>query len=290
MNEDDTLAEAKANLLSFSRLSLSYLSFPFFFSMIPPLSFTNVTSNASTNFFSSPLPLSPSSPTVPFPSSPVASSPTMNPPLLRTRPAIRSPRTSQGSISNRLSIASNVSTSSSLGPHVLMRSRHSSLPASVVQSRHQSIVGTPQNRSASSGVKALNRVSVASVGSFGSVEEEEEEGEGEEKGSKIEGERLSPAPSRTISFSKQLRSRPRHASRHSLPCLGGGQPSSISSVLNPAGAKDRSSSPLRPGGRKEYSMEERARRDEKRLRIAEELRETEKAYVKVLEEIDEVRF
>lgn len=278
--------ESEANLLSFS--NLSYLSL--FFSMIPPLSFTNVTPNADSteHYLSSPLPLSPSSPTVPFPSS------SMSPPSsLRTRPPIRSPRTSQDSTSKRLSIASTASTSSSLGPHLLMRSRHSSLPASVVQSRHQSIVGTPRNLSASSGVKALNRISVASVGSFGSVEEEEEE-EGEvvreDKGSKVQRERLSPAPSRSTSFSKSLQPRPRHASRHSLPSLGGGLPASISSVLNPTGARDRSSSPLRPGGRKEYSMEERARRHEKRMRIAEELRDTEKAYVKVLEEIDEVRF
>jgi hypothetical protein len=45
---------------------------------------------------------------------------------------------------------------------------------------------------------------------------------------------------------------------------------------------------LRPRTRVEYSEKERMKREERRLRIAEELRDTEKAYVQVLEEIDAV--
>ncbi|GAA5877957.1 hypothetical protein JCM16303_002792 [Sporobolomyces ruberrimus] len=263
--------------------------------IVPPLSFDNVTLN-SQDPFSSPLAMTPS---IPFPSSPTTSTP----PFLRSSTSpLRSPRTSQD-FSKRLSIASTASSTSGSTtsmvqrPHVLMRTRHTSLPAGVVQSRHQSIVGTP---SANNRVKAMNRISVASVASFGSVEEEEE---GEEGGESNQSSRTAPS-SRTTSFSsttaKGIRPKPRQYQQHarySLPPPGSSSAlPSFTSVLhhnnNPirpgAGrAKERSSSPLRPKKEgKEVSEKERSKREERRLRIAEELRDTEKAYVSVLEEID----
>ncbi|GAA5964169.1 hypothetical protein JCM3765_005364 [Sporobolomyces pararoseus] len=248
--------------------------------------------------FSSPLPLTPS---LPFPSSPTSDSLPSPPVVPALTSPIRSPRTSQDSpySTKRLSIAStsssaSASTSMVQKPHILMRTRHSSLPASVVQSRHQSIVGTSTMNLASNNgrMKAMNRISVASVGSFGSVEEEAEDGEGlKERDQAVKSQ---PA-SRSTSFSSSTGIEAKHQSqqiaRNSLPPPG--SLPSFTSVLNstsrPGGGnlKGRSSSPLRPKeGRVEYSGEERAKREERRLRIAEELRDTEKAYVQVLEEID----
>ncbi|GAA5980639.1 hypothetical protein JCM5350_003574 [Sporobolomyces pararoseus] len=262
--------------------------------MMPPLSLDNVTSDF--NQYSSPLPLTPS---LPFPSSPTSDS-LSSPPLARSRTSpTRSPRASQDSnySSKRLSIAStssatSASTSMVQKPHVLLRTRHTSLPASVVQSRHQSIVGTStMNLQSNNGrMKAMNRISVASVSSFGSVEEEAEEGEEAKGGDK------SQATSRSTSFSSDKGVRPKlrqrqQIGRNSLPPPG--SLPSFTSVLKPMprpggpGAKERSSSPLRPKeGRVDSSEEERSKREERRLRIAEELRVTEKAYVQVLEEID----
>lgn len=142
----------------------------------------------------------------------------------------------------------------------------------------------------------MNRISVASsVGSFGSVEEEEEGGQEEDGTNSTKS--LSPTPSRSTSFSSNKAVRPKlrqqTQARHSLPPPG--SLPSFASVLNTSragggGAKDRSSSPLRPRTRVEYSEKERMKREERRLRIAEELRDTEKAYVQVLEEIDAVSF
>jgi hypothetical protein len=150
----------------------------------------------------------------------------------------------------------------------------------------------------------MNRISVASVASFGSVEEEEE---GEEGGESNQSSRTAPS-SRTTSFSsttaKGIRPKPRQYQQHarySLPPPGSSSAlPSFTSVLhhnnNPirpgAGrAKERSSSPLRPKKEgKEVSEKERSKREERRLRIAEELRDTEKACVSVLEEIDAVSF
>ncbi|GAA6007546.1 hypothetical protein JCM11491_004202 [Sporobolomyces phaffii] len=245
----------------------------------------------------SPLAMSPS---LPFPSSPTSPAP---PPLARSRTApLRSPRTSQDSSSSskRFSVASVASTASSTSvvqrPLVLMRTRHASLPASVVQSIHQSIVGTPAaNHAAAPGnrVTAVHRISVASVASFGSVEEETEHDTGA-TAAEVSSSPSIPAPSRSTSLSAPsgndatnlLRPKLRASSaRHSLPVPGQGLPSFIS-ILDLSGSQDRSSVPPKRKSVREYGVEEQAKRAEKRLRIAEELRDSEKAYVRVLEEID----
>ncbi|GAA5903316.1 uncharacterized protein JCM6883_002759 [Sporobolomyces salmoneus] len=234
-----------------------------------------------------------SRPSLPFPSSPTSpSASTGVSPVVRSRPpALRSPRTSLEITSHRLSIASTSSSTStrSQRPPLLLRSRHASLPASVVQSRHQSIVGTPGAASHGSngmGNGTRNRISVASVGSFGSVEEEEEEdANGAEKVRSEEDGTKDEVIQKSASGTGLIRNR----SRHSLPPPG--RLPSFTSVLNHESsvdgrARDRSSSPLRPKKLSEYTEEERRKREEKRLRIAEELRDTENAYVQVLEEID----
>ncbi|GAA5929664.1 hypothetical protein JCM1841_004262 [Sporobolomyces salmonicolor] len=231
---------------------------------------------------SSPDPSPFSSLTLPSPSS-ISTSPIPFPRSL-TSPAV-SP-SPQGLLERTLSSSSPPPEQASVNPrHALMRSRGISLPAKVVQSRHYSMVGT----SANGGTLVQKRMSAASVASVGSFESVAEEGEHEEHDPPATGlERASRdrMPSqRTI---PRCDPRPANVTRSSLPALG--YPS-FSSVLGPPlRPMVRSNSPLGPEGGDAGGAvrinEERQRRAERRLRIAEELRDTEKAYVQVLEEID----
>ncbi|GAA6060811.1 hypothetical protein JCM10212_000584 [Sporobolomyces blumeae] len=244
-----------------------------------------------------PFPTSPAPPAV-APSRPLPVPAAALPSIMSTHATpIRSPRSSQDSTTSRkrLSIASTTSTRSTASlarpPALALRTRHTSLPASVVQSRHVSIVGTSANNLAVK-IKSMNRVSVASVASFGSVEEEGEDEEG------AGGGRGKGRPSRQTVEGAETRSngsgalagpskpvRPRAGSRHSLPASAF---PSLTAAVSPSPNRQRSSSPLERAGSKqrEQDPEHRRLREERRLRIAEELRDTELAYVQVLEEID----
>lgn len=130
---------------------------------------------------------------------------------------------------------------------------------------------------ASGGAK---RVSVASFASFESLEEEDEggvEAAGPETGRQSLYRRSLSPPATPL--------RPAAAKRSSLPpsssALGRGV-----SVVRPRTLSARTSSPSRWSVMSEGEREKHA---ETRWRVAEELRESEKAYVRVLEEVDAVR-
>ncbi|GAA5867630.1 hypothetical protein JCM8547_001321 [Rhodosporidiobolus lusitaniae] len=184
------------------------------------------------------------------------------------------------------------------------RSRRTSMPANLIQTRHQSMVmssGSSTLRVKEN--KAANRLSVASFSSIESVAEEEDEN----------GETVSASHAKVSGLSRRPRAvsrrtasppasrppsmaRPVNPSRYSLPTSpyhGGYQSFSVALGDRLNGSKP--SSPLsmtfdeageQKGERVEPGAEDRARREERRWRIAEELKETEKAYVQVLEEID----
>ncbi|GAA5959355.1 hypothetical protein JCM21900_000702 [Sporobolomyces salmonicolor] len=231
---------------------------------------------------SSPGPSPISSLTLPSPSS-ISTSPIPFPRRLTSPVVSPSP---PGLLERTLSSSSPPPEQASANPrHALMRSRGISLPANVVQSRHYSMVGT----SASGGIPVQKRMSAASVASVGSFESVAEEGEHEEHDPPATGlERASRPRMRSQRTIPRCDPRPANVTRYSLPALG--YPS-FSSVLGPPLRPVlRSNSPLGPeGGDARGAVrinEERQRRAERRLRIAEELRDTEKAYMQVLEEID----
>ncbi|GAA5979221.1 hypothetical protein JCM11641_001965 [Rhodosporidiobolus odoratus] len=183
----------------------------------------------------------------------------------------------------------------------ILRTRRTSLPANLIATRHHSIVGSSGPSTLRLKDKSDHRLSVASFSSIESVAEEDEGGES------------SGAP---LTSSAPMR-RPRAASRRSI-APPGSRPSSIARPPNPSrysapasayhGAfqsfsaalptgvdASKTSSPLGStfGTEAEGATdklrstgEDRAKREERRWRIAEELRDTEKAYVQVLEEID----
>ncbi|GJN93823.1 hypothetical protein Rhopal_006881-T1 [Rhodotorula paludigena] len=126
-----------------------------------------------------------------------------------------------------------------------MRTRQTSMPASLIRSRHQSIVGSAGLTTTGSFSGADKRVSVASVSSFESLPEE-----GEDDGA-------GAVSSDAVADKRALARRPYIE-------------------LDVSTAQTVESA--------------RLERAAKRWRIAEELKETEKAYVQVLEEIDAVSF
>ncbi|GAA5933815.1 hypothetical protein JCM3775_000290 [Rhodotorula graminis] len=164
-----------------------------------------------------------------------------------------------------------------------MRVRQTSLPASLVQSRHHSIVGSAglsaMMTSAASGGGA-KRVSVASFASFDSLPEEEDEGDvdGAEMG-RLGLSRRSLSPPATPP-------RPVAAKRSSLPASSSAVGRGVS-VVRPRTLSARTSSPSRWSVMSEGEREKHA---ETRWRIAEELRESEKAYVRVLEDVDSLYY
>ncbi|GAA5930733.1 uncharacterized protein JCM15063_002443 [Sporobolomyces koalae] len=235
------------------------------------------------------------SPSIPFPASPSTNfalplPPAPPPPPIsrtQTAPMIRSPRTSQDSARSykRLSNASNAS-SSTIGsqPRILLRTRHGSLPASVVESRHQSIVGTPAANYEARQVKARNRVSIAaSVASFGSVEEE--------KDIDANTDALISQASRSpmMRESSLIQTRPRAITRQSLP-IPGKLPSFATHVGSSNAERVNLDAQETQSRSSQTNVRDRAKREERRRRIAEELRDTEQASVDVLEEIDEVYY
>ncbi|GAA6051438.1 hypothetical protein JCM3770_000520 [Rhodotorula araucariae] len=165
-----------------------------------------------------------------------------------------------------------------------MRVRQTSLPASLVQSRHYSLVGSSGLSASALGSAGTGpgtrRVSVASFASLGSFDSLPEEGEGD-----VHAEGLS-VPSVRRALSPPASPRTSVASCVTLPPGG---PYRAFSVVRPrtTSSSKRAQSPSSSEGK---SAEERVRRAERRWRIAEEMRETEKAYVQVLEEIDEVYY
>ncbi|GAA5888327.1 hypothetical protein JCM6882_008582 [Rhodosporidiobolus microsporus] len=181
------------------------------------------------------------------------------------------------------------------------RSRRTTMPANLVQTRYSMLVGSSGSSTLRVKDKGDHRLSVASFSSIESVTEEDEtEGGGGEKGAAglapglsrrpraISRRTASPPPSRPASMA-----RPPNPSRYSLPTSpyhGGYQSFSVALPARGDGAK--SASPLSVVSREgageegELSEAERATRADRRWRIAEELRDTEKAYAQVLEEID----
>ncbi|GAA5903941.1 hypothetical protein JCM5296_002462 [Sporobolomyces johnsonii] len=227
------------------------------------------------------------SPTSPSPSS-VSTSPISFPRSPTSPTASPSP---QAPLERSFSPSSPVLEQAPFNPrHALMRSRRVSLPANVVQSRHYSMVGTSAS-GASTAQKRMSAASVASVGSFESVPEEGEHEDHDPSATGSGSERASPRPripSHRTTPSPPPVSRPANTTRYSLP--ESGYPS-FSSVLGPPlRPMVRSTSPLRPEEERtaevDRSNDERKKRAERRLRVAEELRDTEKGYVQVLEEID----
>ncbi|GAA5839017.1 hypothetical protein JCM9279_002569 [Rhodotorula babjevae] len=165
-----------------------------------------------------------------------------------------------------------------------MSTRQTSLPASLVQSRHYSIVGssnlsaTATATSTSSG--GTKRVSVASFASFESLPEEEGDGDGDG------GEAGRPALARRSLSPPATPLRPAAAKRSSLPASSSALARGVS-VVRPRTLSARTSSPSRWSV---MSDGEREKHAETRWRIAEELRESERAYVRVLEEVDSLYY
>ncbi|GAA6036238.1 hypothetical protein JCM8097_006852 [Rhodosporidiobolus ruineniae] len=205
------------------------------------------------------------------------------------------------STSSRLTTTSRRDSALTANP-VLERTRRTSLPADLVQSRHQSFVGSSGSSTLRIKDRGDYRLSVASFTSIESVAEEEDEAS---DGRQSSNPAAQPASRRSRTSSRRTASppasrppsmvRPPNLSRYSLPNAayhGGFQ--SFSAALP---AKSSGPKPLSPlmgkfpdggamDGEAAPTEEEREKRAERRMRIAEELRDTEKAYVQVLEEID----
>ncbi|KAI5480678.1 Rho guanine nucleotide exchange factor [Pseudohyphozyma bogoriensis] len=191
-----------------------------------------------------------------------------------------------------------------LQPRIIARSRRTSLPANLVTTNlnlNLSSVG-----SAAPGSKlprgmvvgAGNRMSIASVTSVASVSSFESLLEAEEdavEAALIEGranerpdEKRANMPLSFQMAGKGLNSRPNVQHRYSLPTP---PPSRVQLGLGlpvPPLSRSRAASPL--GGERRRSQaddEERKKREQRRWRVAIELRETEKTYVNVLQRIDQ---
>ncbi|GAA5827855.1 hypothetical protein JCM11251_007704 [Rhodosporidiobolus azoricus] len=180
------------------------------------------------------------------------------------------------------------------------RLRRTTMPASLVHTRYSMMVGSSGSSTLRVKDKSDHRISVASFSSIESVTEEDETGDGSNGATGVapKASGLSRRP-RAVSrrTASPPASRPSSLARPPIPSRlptssyhGGYQ--SFSVALPPGKDGARSASPLGALSRegdaelKEMSEEERAKRVERRWRIAEELRDTEKAYVQVLEEVD----
>lgn len=208
--------------------------------------------------------------------------------------------------------------SSTVSPprHLLMRSRRVSSPANLVQTHTHSIAESGGSYFGAAG----NRMSVASMSSFDSLPEEDEEattpngGMVEASAGRAPPLRRSVSPSRRtplprpVSFAPQGSARPANPKRNSLPSPpafdGSYRPFSLGPMpmirstsrsssrgrTSPLG-KEATEDQVVETGRKGTATErvqEKLKREEKRWNVAEELRETERAYLTVLEEINEV--
>jgi hypothetical protein len=173
------------------------------------------------------------------------------------------------------------------------------MPANLIQTRHNSMVFATGTSTLRVKEKAEHRMSVASFSSIESVAEEVME-----NGEAVRSTSLAPNRPRAVSRRSASPpnsrspsiSRPSNPSRHSLPASpyhGGYQSFSMSAISNESsGPKQVKGTMSAATEEEERDMSARARekREERRWRIAEELKETEKAYVQVLEEIDAVHF
>lgn len=196
--------------------------------------------------------------------------------------------------------------------HALMRSRRISLPANLVQTNYHSIVG---GGAVGASVAAKNRRSVASISSFENLPEEPDDFlPAQEEQPQLGGgpghrprlsrrsasstpatpsARLSLGPSSlggtaTISFKRQ------RESVHSPPVYSGAYQSFAPTGTGKTSPLSRAQSYKKDlEGRErgvKLTREEKAKRADRRWRIALELRETERTYVDVLQEIDRVGF
>lgn len=201
--------------------------------------------------------------------------------------------------------------------HALMRSRRVSLPANLAYTNYQSLTGVI----ASSAGSSENRMSVASFSSFGSLPEEVEEELSTSTTSLSSTpslKRTSTSPPESPTLIRTFQNFPLANSSTSMSrSLSNPRPSTgIHSTNSSLSVDSRSASPsgrnsplsfetteetkVRRDNRK-FEKEQRktlrdlngsdlekAKREERRWRIALELRDTERSYVKVLEEIDSV--
>ncbi|KAM0748829.1 Dbl homology domain-containing protein [Meredithblackwellia eburnea MCA 4105] len=201
----------------------------------------------------------------------------------------------------------------------LLRHRRVSLPASLVQTNLHSLVGGGvMGKREASVMNMGNRLSVASMASFESLMEE---GEGEVEGGADSNagreppggraEKENEAPQKAKSSPKPLTTTPTRMKRLSLP-VAASSPSSLAGAYSLGGVPRRtgadivrssshSRSPLgrtRSGkgrgnemgdgidGETKLSLEEKRKREDRRWRIAIELRETERSYWNVLKLVD----
>ncbi|GAA6006130.1 uncharacterized protein JCM10292_006559 [Rhodotorula paludigena] len=186
----------------------------------------------------------------------------------------------------RLGSESTLSPSARQTRPTYMRTRQTSMPASLIRSRHQSIVGSAGLGTGSFG-GAGNRASVASVSSFESLPEEgEDDVAGDASSNGVAGRRADAR--RSVSPPT-----PRRPSLSPEPGIPAQQPFSVvrprTSSFSPA--LRESSASIELDMSTAHTVESaRLERAAKRWRIAEELKETEKAYGQVLEEIDAVYY
>lgn len=202
--------------------------------------------------------------------------------------------------------------------HALMRSRRVSLPANLIHTNYQSLAGVVASSSSTSG----NRMSVASFSSFGSLPEEEEESYSSSVTPSLKRMSTSPPESPTLMrqnlppppppiSSPMTRSTstpyPRTTNIYQSSLSVNSRSASPSGRSSPL-SFDRSFPELEASEEKRERKEskrlereqkktlkglngldnEKLRREERRWRIALELRDTERSYVQVLEEIDSV--
>ncbi|GAA6015441.1 hypothetical protein JCM10207_008595 [Rhodosporidiobolus poonsookiae] len=178
-----------------------------------------------------------------------------------------------------------------------LRSRHLSLPASLVQTRYSTMVGSSGSSTLRVKDRGGHRISVASFSSIDSVQEEEEDESAGDGAPALEG--TAPRGPRPRAISRRSASprpasmaRPPSQTRYSLPKTpydGGYQ--SFGAAVRDSRATSMPSSPMSEafafGGEETVDgAADRDKREDRRWRIAEEMKETEKAYVRVLEEID----
>ncbi|ORY72932.1 hypothetical protein BCR35DRAFT_333886 [Leucosporidium creatinivorum] len=200
--------------------------------------------------------------------------------------------------------------------HLLMRSRRVSSPANLVQTNTHSVAESGGSYFGAAGNR-MSVASMASMSSFDSLPEEDEEATTPDGGVDATGRppllrrsvsptRPTPLP-RPASFAPSGSARPANPKRNSLPTPpvfdGSYRPFSLGPMpmirstsrsssrgrASPLGKK-ATKDPAAEAGRKGTAAEreqERVKREEKRWNVAEELRETERAYVNVLEEIND---
>lgn len=200
-----------------------------------------------------------------------------------------------------------------------MRSRRVSLPANLVHTNYQSLAGVVASSSSSSG----NRMSVASFSSFGSLPEEEEESNviripappppslkrmsssPPESPTLMRQNLPSPPPisspmtrSTSTPYSRTTNIYQSSLSANSRSASPSGRSSPLSFDRSFSESREQASERKQTRRLEKEQKKnttnwketdiEKLRREERRWRIALELRDTERSYVQVLEEIDSV--